>query len=94
MPHDSTAIEMSKLRWDSTCEVPGPVSSRQKIGHARAIVLDVLLDEMLDDISGENADSDRDFNKYRRLLNKIFGGWSGRRESNPRMQLGKLPFCH
>ena len=20
--------------------------------------------------------------------------WSGRRESNPRMQLGKLPFCH
>jgi integrase len=21
-------------------------------------------------------------------------GWSGRRESNPRMQLGKLPFCH
>jgi hypothetical protein len=22
------------------------------------------------------------------------GGWSGRRESNPRMQLGKLPFYH
>jgi hypothetical protein len=21
-------------------------------------------------------------------------GWSGRRESNPRMQLGKLPFYH
>jgi len=22
------------------------------------------------------------------------GAWSGRRESNPRMQLGKLPFYH
>ncbi len=22
------------------------------------------------------------------------GVWSGRRESNPRMKLGKLPFCH
>lgn len=26
------------------------------------------------------------------LLGEI--GWSGRRESNPRMQLGKLPFYH
>ena len=25
---------------------------------------------------------------------KATDGWSGRRESNPRMQLGKLPFCH
>jgi hypothetical protein len=24
----------------------------------------------------------------------LAGFWSGRRESNPRMQLGKLPFCH
>jgi hypothetical protein len=44
-------------------EVPGPVSSRQKIGHERAIVLDVLLDVTLDVISGGNADFDRDFNK-------------------------------
>ena len=25
---------------------------------------------------------------------KSLGVWSGRRESNPRMKLGKLPFCH
>jgi hypothetical protein len=27
-------------------------------------------------------------------LETVDTGWSGRRESNPRMQLGKLPFCH
>jgi hypothetical protein len=38
-------------------------------------------------------------NKSRKTESKTFvvispKCWSGRRESNPRMQLGKLPFCH
>lgn len=28
------------------------------------------------------------------LSGKFAKSWSGRRESNPRMQLGKLPFYH
>jgi hypothetical protein len=38
MLHNTAAIEMRKLGRDSTCEVPGAVSSRQKIGHARECV--------------------------------------------------------
>ncbi len=38
-------------------------------------------------------------NKYCKTADKTVMGistkcWSGRRESNPRMQLGKLPFYH
>jgi hypothetical protein len=33
MPHNATAIEMRKLDWDATREVPGAVSPCQKIGH-------------------------------------------------------------
>jgi transposase len=33
-------------------------------------------------------------NSLQNLLKKIDKYWSGRRESNPRMQLGKLPFYH
>jgi hypothetical protein len=38
-------------------------------------------------------------NKSRKTTDKTAGAipaklWSGRRESNPRMQLGKLPFYH
>jgi hypothetical protein len=38
-------------------------------------------------------------NKFCKTASKTFGTvpakcWSGRRESNPRMQLGKLPFYH
>jgi hypothetical protein len=33
--HNTAAIEMRKLGRDSTREVPGAVSSRQKIGHER-----------------------------------------------------------
>jgi hypothetical protein len=29
-----------------------------------------------------------------RGIDTLGKSWSGRRESNPRMQLGKLPFCH
>jgi hypothetical protein len=52
MPHNAAAIEMRKLDWDATREMPGAVSSRQKSG-INASVLDVLLDEMLDVISGQ-----------------------------------------
>jgi hypothetical protein len=31
---------------------------------------------------------------YDRWPGDGFGGWSGRRESNPRFELGKLSFCH
>ncbi len=42
---------------------------------------------------------DQRMNKSRKTADKTAGAipakyWSGRRESNPRMQLGKLPFCH
>jgi hypothetical protein len=36
--------------------------------------------------------SDKTTDKTARLIPSKY--WSGRRESNPRMQLGKLPFCH
>jgi integrase len=42
---------------------------------------------------------DQRMNKSRKTTDKTVSpisakSWSGRRESNPRMQLGKLPFCH
>ena len=44
----------------------------------------------------EGHASDRGFGKSDAEfhVSTHYGNWSGRRESNPRMQLGKLPFCH
>jgi hypothetical protein len=63
MPHNAATIEMRKLGRDAPREMPGAVSSRQKVGHTSASVLDVLLDEMLDVLSGKNTDFARKFNK-------------------------------
>lgn len=38
MPHYAAAIEMRKLDWNATREVPSAVSPRQKIGHKRQCV--------------------------------------------------------
>jgi hypothetical protein len=73
MPHNAPTIEVRKLGRDATREMPSAVSSRQKVGHMRTSVLDVLLDEMLDETSGKNTDFPRKFNKQRVLLEKVLG---------------------
>ena len=61
MPHNAAAIEVCKLARDATCEGV-PFRLVKKSGMSVS-VLDVLLDEMLDAISGKNTDSIRNFNK-------------------------------
>ena len=81
--HRDETFKLELLRWRRRVLPPGLPAVRSKFQRHRLSTKQPYARSVAKDRLVSAAAS--------RAVSEV---WSGRRESNPRMQLGKLPFCH